>query len=223
VHNNDSFIEEVSEAVRRDRMAQALARYGWLIGALVILIVGGAAFHEWNKYRTATRSAAAGDALRAAYAEADPATRAGLLADFAVAHPDAAVLARLGEAGARAEAGETEAAAAILGELAGDGATPPAYRSLASLQRVMLLGSGMDASERGATLDQLVGEEEPFRPLALEQRALMHLDAGDAAAAIADLEAILGDPGATEALRTRARQLIIAAGGELPLAASANG
>lgn len=223
MHNNDSFIEEVSEAVRRDRLARALGRYGWLIGAVVLLLVGGAAVHEWNKFRTAARSAAAGDALRAAYAEADPATRAGLLGDFAAAHPDAAVLARLAEAGTRADAGETDAAAAILAEVAGSGATPPVYRSLASLQRVMLLGSAMDASERGATLDVLVGEEEPFRPLALEQRALMHLDAGDEAAAIADLEAILGDPGATEALRTRARQLIIAAGGELPGAVSAGG
>ena len=51
----------------------------------------------------------------------------------------------------------------------------------------MLLGPAMDASERQATLELLVNPGAPFRPLALEQRALMHLDAGDKAAAIADL------------------------------------
>ena len=56
----------------------------------------------------------------------------------------------------------------------------------------MLLGASMDASERQATLELLVNPGAPFRPLALEQRALMHLDAGNKAAAIADLEAVLG-------------------------------
>ena len=59
-----------------------------------------------------------------------------------------------------------------------------------------------------------------FRPLALEQRALMHLDAGDKAAAIADLQAVLDEPTASEALRGRARQMIIAAGGTLPAPAA---
>ena len=61
----------------------------------------------------------------------------------------------------------------------------------------MLLGPAMDASERQATLELLAAAGAPFRPLALEQRALMHLDAGDKAAAIADLQAVLAEPPAT--------------------------
>jgi hypothetical protein len=45
----------------------------------------------------------------------------------------------------------------------------------------------------------------------------MRLEAGDSDAAVADLQMVLTDPGATQALQGRARQLIIAAGGELPL------
>ena len=33
MHDSDSFISEVSEEVRRDRLYAALRRYGWLIGA----------------------------------------------------------------------------------------------------------------------------------------------------------------------------------------------
>ena len=33
MHNSDSFIEEVSEAVRRDRLTAGLRRYGWAIVA----------------------------------------------------------------------------------------------------------------------------------------------------------------------------------------------
>ena len=47
----------------------------------------------------------------------------------------------------------------------------------------------------------------------------MHLDDGDKAAAMDDLQALLDEPSASEALQGRARQLIIAAGGSLPAAA----
>ena len=220
MHNNDSFIDEVSEEVRRDKLFAGLRRYRWLIAALVVLIVGGAAVNEWLKLHRASRAETAGDAFRAAYAETDAATRAADLGDLAAANARAAVLAKLAEAGAQVEAGDTQAAAALLGEVAGDGKAGELYRALAALQRVMLLGSAMDASERQATLELLVNPGAPFRPLALEQRALMHLDAGDKPAAIADLQAVLDEPTASEALRGRARQLIIAAGGTLPAPAA---
>jgi hypothetical protein len=216
VHDSDSFISEVSEAVRRDKLTAALRRYGWLIAAAVALIVGGAAFNEWRKAREAAASAAAGDAMRAALAETDAGARAEALAEFADATPRAAVAARLAEAGSLERAGDAEAAAAVLAEIAGDGAAPELYRSLAALQRVMVLGRAMDASERRATLELLAADGAPFRPLALEQRALMHLEAGDAEAAVADLQAVLAEPGATAAMQARVRQLIVAAGGELP-------
>jgi hypothetical protein len=222
VHESDSFISEVSEEVRRDRFYAALRRYRWLIGAAVLLIVGGAAVNEWWKAHRQAQAEAVGDALQAAYAEPDPATRAGMLADFAGTAPRAAVVARLAEAGSLADAGETDQAAVLLEAVAGDGSVSELYRSLASLQRVMLLGSDMAPSERQATLKLLAAPDAPFRPLALEQRALMHLDAGDTEMAIDDLEAVLAEPGVTEALRGRAQQLLIAAGGALP-AASADG
>ena len=221
MHNNDSFIDEVSEEVRRDKLFAGLRRYAWLITALVVLLVGGAAVNEWLKLHRASRAETAGEAFRAAYAEPDPATRAADLGDLAASNARAAVLAKLAEAGAKAEAGDAAGAAALLGEVAGDGGAGELYRSLAALQRVMLLGASMDASEREATLELLVNPGAPFRPLALEQRALMHLDAGDKPAAIADLEAVLAEPTASEALLGRARQLIIAAGGTLPVPAAA--
>lgn len=216
MHNTDSFIDEVSEAVRRDRVARVLRRYGWLIAAVLIVIVGAAAVHEWHKLRTARHAAAAGDAMRAALAEADPKARADALAAFAAATPDAAVAARLAEAGTLAKSGDAAGAGVVLAALADDGTVPELYRSLASLQRVMVLGKAMDASERAATLETLVQPEGPFRPLALEQRALLRLETGDREGAVADLQALLAEPNATEALVGRARQLIIAAGGSIP-------
>ncbi len=216
MHDNDSFIQEVSEAVRRDRVAGTLRRYGWLIAAIVVLIVGGAAFNAWRNDRDAKAAAAAGDAMRAALAETDGKARADALAAFAQATPDAAVAARLAEAGSLNRGGDSAAAAALLATVADDGSVPPLYRSLAALERVMVLDAEMDATERQATLETLAQPGAPFRPLALEQRALMRFEAGDKEGAIADLQTILSEPTATEALSGRARQLIIAAGGSIP-------
>jgi len=215
VHESDSFIHEVSEEVRRDRLYAVLRRWGWLIGAVLVLIIGGAAANEWRKARIQSAAEAAGDAMRAAYLEADPAERAGRLAEIAADLPQAAVLARFAEAGSRIEAGDREAAARLLADLSADGGVPDLYRQLAALQRVMLLGADLDASERLATLEMLTAQDAPFRPLALEQRALAQLDAGDQGAARSDLQAILDDPAAPEQVRARARQLIVATGGEV--------
>ena len=216
MHNSDSFIEEVSEAVRRDKLTAGLRRYGWAVVAAIVLLVGGAAVHEWLKAHNAAAAAAQGDALRAALAETDAKTRDGMLGDIAAKGSGAAVLARLAEAGSKADAGDTDGAAALLEQVAGDGNAAPVYRALASLEKVMVLGAKMDPGERAATLELLTAPGAPFRPLALEQRALMHLDGGDKAKAIEDLQAVLDDPMATQALQGRARQLIVAAGGTLP-------
>lgn len=220
MHDSDSFIHEVSEAVRRDRLTATLRRYGWLIGSAVVLIVGGTAGHAWWKAHSEAAAEAEGDRLRAALAETDAATRDGMLGDIAASGAPAGVLAQLAEAGSKAQAGDSAGAAALLEAVAGDGAVGEIYRQLAALQRLMLLGSAMDVSERTATLAALTVEGAPFRPLALEQRALMHLDAGDKPAAVTDLQALLLEPAASEALKGRARQLIVAAGGSLPVPAA---
>jgi hypothetical protein len=218
VSESDSFISEVTEEVRRERLYRTLRRYGWLIAAGVIAIVGGAAYHEWNKARAQAAAEATGDALRAALETADPAARADAL--LAAADGPAAPVARIAVAGALIEAGDRAGAATILAEVASDGSTPEPVRSLAALQRVMALGPDLAAGERLGALDRLAADGAPYRLLALEQRALLRLETDDRPAALADLEAILATPGAPEGLRGRAQQLMVAAGGWPPESAA---
>lgn len=215
---SDSFFNEVSEEVRRESLRQGFNRYGWLILLLVILAVGSAIFIEWRKHSEAQSAQAAGDALRAAYLESDPAKRAEALAGVAASAPGAAAIARLAEAGSQIEAGDAQGAGATLAALASASDVPELYRSLAALLRVMALGDAMDATERDATLETLATGDSPFQPLALEQRALARLARGDKPGALADLDTILTLPQASEQLTNRARQLILAAGGDVPAA-----
>jgi hypothetical protein len=213
VSESDSFIREVSEEVRRERFAHLLRRYGWIAALVLIALVGGAGLNEWMKARDRAAAQAAGDALREAYLVEAPEARAEALAAVAGEAPGAAPVARLAEAGALVEAGEPERAAEVLSAVAEDPAAGPLYRDLALLQRVAVLGAAMDRSERLAALETLTRSEGPFRPLALEQRALAHIEAGDVAAAHADLEALLALPTVPDGLGARARQLLVATGG----------
>lgn len=216
VSETDSFIQEVSEEVRRERFSKLLRRYGW-IGALVILAaVGGAGLIEWQKARQRAAAEEAGTALRQAFLVEEPAERAAELEAVLASLPEAEAVALIARAGSLLEADDVKGAGTALAAVSEDAGLSPIYRDLALLQRVAVLGSGMDRTERMASLETLARPEGPFRLLALEQRALVRLEAGELDEARADLEAILADTSAPEGLAGRARQLLIAAGGELP-------
>src|SRR5690606_2750038 len=63
VSQSDSFIEEVTEEVRRDRLFAAMKRYGWIAVLLVLLLVGGAGWREYSKVQQRQSAEALGDAL----------------------------------------------------------------------------------------------------------------------------------------------------------------
>lgn len=207
--HNDSFIDEVTEEVRRDKLYGTLKKYGWIGIVGVLVLVGGAAVNEWIKARDRAAAEAAGDAILAAVTGGAPADQVAALEALAVEGDAAAVV---GLIAAGAESGDPEAAGARLATLAADQTLPPLYRDLALLKRAMLPGQ-MTAEERIDALSGLVAPGAPFRVLAEEQIALAEIELGDSASAVIRLEALLEDNEASGALRQRAQQLIVALGG----------
>lgn len=205
--NTDSFIDEVTEDLRRDRMSMLLRRWGWVAVLAVVVLVGGAAFNEWRKAQAEARAQAFGDALVSALDAADPATA---LAAVEAASPEQGIVLALARAGTLADAAPAEAAATLLA--LGDDATLPAdYRDLALLKAIWLGGSG-DAARDAAILADLATPGRPYRPLAVEQQAFAAIAAGDPATAATLLRLLTEDAEASEALRQRARQTIVALG-----------
>lgn len=213
VSNNDSFIEEVTEEVRREKLYGYLRRYGWIAVAVVLLLVGGAA---WNEYRNAQERNAAqslGDALIAALNADAPEARAAALADVP-AEGDAAAVTLLLRAATQQEAGDNAAAAETLNALATNPDAPEMYRDLASFKAATLPTE--DTAARMAALDTLSRPGQPFRLLALEQKAYLTLEAGDTDAAIAILRQVEEDAAVTRGLRERVQTLMVALGEPLP-------
>lgn len=216
--NNDSFIDEVTEEVRRDRLFAFFRRYGW-IGVLAILaIVGTAAFFEYRRSVAEAEAQAFGDSLLRALEAPDAAARAEALAAVeATGTPEAAALLGLLRAGAAAEAGEDDAAERLWA-LADRADLPPIWRDLAAIRAAMASSGTMDPEERIARLEQFALPGAPYRLLALEQIAIADLERGDREAALEALGEILAADAAGEGLRQRAVQLIVALGGDLDAA-----
>ncbi|SEW21237.1 hypothetical protein SAMN05444851_2171 [Aliiroseovarius sediminilitoris] len=204
----DTFINEVSEEVRRDKLYSLMRKYGWIAVLLVVLLVGGAAYNEWRKANDRAAAQALGDAILAAEEQADPNQRATALASLDVSGDAAAVVAML-------TAAEGKVGVDALRALADDASIDGLYRDLAQLKLVSRTASGLDTTERRARLEPLAVPGAPYRVLAEEQLALVDVDEGQTDAAIARLKALLVDDEASGALRRRASQLIVALGGTL--------
>ncbi|WP_092860278.1 hypothetical protein [Albimonas pacifica] len=206
--DRDSFIDEVSEELRRDRMLTAWRRWGpWVVG-VVVLAVAGAGIATWLDQQDDAAARAAGARLIEAADIPDATERAeAYAARAAELDAGAAVIARLSQAAALVEAGERAAAVEVLDGLESDGAADPLYRDLAGFKAALLRAEDLDPAARADALAAYVAEGQPFRLLALEARAVARLQSGDLPGAREDVETALADPMLSPSLGQRLTQL----------------
>ena len=190
---SDSFIDEVTEEVRRDRLFALFRRWAWLAVLLVVLLVGGAAWNEWRLSRDRAEAEARGEAILLARDSND--TAALLVAD--------PVLGAL-------MTGDP----AALDRLAADEAADAVYRDLAILRVAGDPATGLSRAERIARLQSIAAPGAPYALLAEERIALLEAEDGDREAALERLRRIAEDANAGGDLRQRAGQAIVALGGQ---------
>jgi len=184
--NTDSFIEEVNEELRRDRLYRLFRKWGWLPILIILIIVGGAAWREYRIAQDRAEAEAFGDAVITALDQDQAEARiSGLEAVDA-----------------------TGQAAQNLRALAARGDVPPRYADLAVLKAHLLAPRDSDAAM--ADLTQIARPGRPYRPLAMEQQALLQIEAGNREAAVETLRLLEEDSQTTSGLQQRASQLIVA-------------
>lgn len=218
--NPESFIDEVTEEVRRDRLFAAFSKYGWIGVLLVLGVVGGTAWSEWSKSREYARAQAFGDALMDALDLGSPEDRRAALSAIPAQGGQVAVL-RLIEASDPQE-NRAESLAA-LSALSADAGQPQIYRDLATLRRVILAGAELPAAERRAALEGIAAPGRPFRTLALEQLAYLDIEEGQTDRALARLRGLVQDQEAPAGLRGRVGQMISVLAGPAAPADGTNG
>ena len=69
--NSESFLEEVAEEVRRDRLFRFFKKYGWLFIIVILLAICASIFLEWNKNSSTLKARNNGDLLAEAVKESE--------------------------------------------------------------------------------------------------------------------------------------------------------
>jgi len=211
VSNPDSFINEVTEELRRDRAFDYLRRYGWIALLVVLLIVGGTGWNEWRKASERASAEEFGDSVLAAL-EHDAATdRLSALSQITTSGAQSGLVQLLTAGEVMDE--DRPAALAALKAASEDASLPEAYRQLAALKRIIAGGTEIPLAERETLLAGLSQPGQPMRPIALEQTALLQLEQGNRETAIEILTDLLSQSDVTDALRRRVTQLVTALGG----------
>lgn len=213
VSQNESFIEEVTEEVRRDRFFGLMRRYGWVAIVVVLALVGGAAWNEWRKARDAAQAEALGNAMIAALEANDSAARVTALQTIEPATHGARITTGFMTASEMVAAGNNADAASLLNQIAADGQADPIYRQMAGFKALLLQSDSLSAEDRRLGFEGLAQTSGMLRLQAEEQLALIEIETGQTDAAIARLQALQSDAEVTAGLRQRASQLIVALNG----------
>jgi len=209
--DTDSFIDEVTEEVRRDRLFGYFRRYGWIPAVIIFALVGGTAYNEWSKAQVAQVAQARGDALLDALELEDEAKQAAALSAIAREDGDTLV-AKLLAAGVQADQ-----AADLLRSVAADATQPQYIRDLARLKMASTDGV-LTLDEAAAILAELSEPGGVYRNVATELLVAVHLQRGETQAALELLQAHIKDAEAGSEQIQRMAELIVALGASPELA-----
>ena len=163
--DTDSFIDEVNEEVRRDRMFNLFRRYGWIAVVAVLLLVGGAAWNEWRASQERAQSEALGDAIVAALQMETASERAAALQEIDTTQAPAIV--QLLSAAELVSDGQSGEAFAQLSAVQANQAVPSIYRQIAEFKSLVIADAGQDVAFRRNGFEGLISSGSALRVLSL--------------------------------------------------------
>jgi|TARA_A100000171_G_scaffold19229_1_gene17666 hypothetical protein len=205
--SDDSFLREVEEELRSDKLKAFWRRFApFIIGGAVLIVLLVAANEVWKWYRTST-AANASDQYYAALDMAESGDVTGAQAAFAeleASGPDGyATLARFQEAALLAEEGDPQAALAAYDALAAS-LDQRRLRELAYVLGGYIAVDHLDVGAVEQRVGGLTGDESSMRNSAREALGLAHYKAGNIEEARANFEAMAADPNAGQDIQLRA-------------------
>ena len=209
--DTDSFIDEVTEEVRRDRLFSYFRRYGWIAAVVILGLVGGTAYNEWSKSAAAQVAQARGDALLDALDMEDDAASIAVLSAIATQEGGDVVASFL------AAGSDQNQAANLLGAITENTDQPEYIRDLARLKLVTTPDS-VSQEEAVLILTDLSAAGGLYRNAATEMLVAIELERGNVDAAVTLLQAHIQDAQATQEQIQRMGELIVALGATPELA-----
>ena len=208
----ETFVREVDENLRRDRLRDFGKKYsGWLIVAVILFLGASGGWLYWQDYRT-KKSEAAVEQLAQIYTgisqgqvQTAPVRLDALTSDRSKAVRASALF---GRAAVAVEQNDTRLALAKYRAIAADGSLPEPFRDLAILRQTALEFDSLNPAQVIARLEPLAKPGQPWFGSAGEMTAMALLKQGKTAEA-GKVFAELANPKnqAPDQLRGRAVQM----------------
>ena len=201
--NPDSFIGEVKEEVRRDRLYRLFRRYGWLGILAVLALVGGTAYREWSTANQRLEAEAVGDSIRAASSEESPAERIARLDKIEIDNLDARAIRDFIVAAAMLDDGMQDNSLERLDLVSNNKDVSIVYRDLALLKSIAIRQDTDPPEDVVKELDGMIERDSEFRLLAMEMKAHNLERMGEVAEAISILRILRSESGVPREMSNR--------------------
>lgn len=206
--SDDSFIREVDDELRSDRMRGFWSRFGKYIIAAAVLVVVGTAADRGYDYWKSTQASKSGDAFLAALTLARDGQQDEALTALRQLEQDGygayAVLARMRAATVLADKGDYEAAISDFSTIGNDNGIPAAVRDIARIRAGYLLVDHGSYEDVATQVEVLSGGDNPMRHSAREALGLAAWKANDFTRAREWFDLIAGDNGVPGGVSQRA-------------------
>jgi hypothetical protein len=212
-HQDDGFLREVEEEIRRERLEKLWQQYGtYILVAAALIVFGVLGYKYWESSRRASFQKA-GQRYEEALALAAEGKEGSAAAEFKTLAKEGTggypALAQLQLAGGLLKEGKKSEALAAYEALANNGNADELLRSFAALQAAGLRLGKADFTEMQNRLNPLMGDESPWRYSAREMMGLAAFKAGKANEARTLLTPLLVDQKAPKSITDRA-QIVLA-------------
>ena len=207
----DTFLKEVDEELRKERLNQFVARHGWWIFAAIVLVLGAIGGFIWWQGRQQAQAGEQGQALLDVLTSIEAGNRAAAapkIAELAASEVEGyRVAALFARASTQVEAGQAQAAIATLRSIAEDQELAEPYRQAALVRQTALEYDRLQPQVVIRRLSPLARPGLPFFGTAGEMIGIAHLKMRRPDLAGPIFQRIGRDETVPPSIRTRAIQM----------------
>ncbi len=192
---SESFIKEVSEEVKRDRLFKALNKFRWPLFALIVLLVGAVGGYEYYKFDKKSRAQKNGEFLISAI---ENLKENGQTVTKKIDNKFTSVLIKLNEAKYFEENGDMKSASAAYNHIISKYGENKFFNHYSKFQLYLMdPAESLSDVKKIKILDELSAPDSPLKLLALEQKLYVYVKVNDLENIKLQVDLILSDQAIT--------------------------
>ena len=174
---SESFIKEVSDEVKRDRLFKALNKFKWPLFVVIILLVGAVGGYEYYKFDKKLRAQKNGEFLISAI---ENLKESGQTVTEIIDNEFTSILIKLNEAKYFEEKGDIKSASAAYNHIISEYGENKFFNHYSKFQLYLMdPAENISDVKKIQILDELSAPDSPLKLLALEQKLYLYVKIND--------------------------------------------